>query len=158
KFSDKWTSTEDKAAGMCPSEGDEAAIQAFLDACDSSVAVALAGGPLLLDPVTCDADLTFCTAALASSAISLGATVLTARVGGTGGDPYVRSCPSGEVAVGIDGTVGGFETPSIGNAQLVCAPFTNDKFGTGIGSTSLLQATGQGSQGGPFSLRCPATM
>lgn len=41
-------------AGVCPSEADASDIADYLDACMASVAGALAGGPLGLDPVTCN--------------------------------------------------------------------------------------------------------
>lgn len=63
KFSESWAKTEANAGtGVCPSEGDETAIQDFLNACDAGVAEALAGGALLLDPVACDGALDACDA------------------------------------------------------------------------------------------------
>jgi len=60
-----WQAIEQKAgAGECPSEGDETDIQDFVGACHSSVADALSGNPLILDPVTCNTDLENCGSAL----------------------------------------------------------------------------------------------
>lgn len=44
-------------AGVCPSEADATDIADFLDGCVASVSGALAGGPLGLDPATCNAAL-----------------------------------------------------------------------------------------------------
>ncbi|HYC00679.1 MAG TPA: DUF1566 domain-containing protein [Candidatus Limnocylindrales bacterium] len=60
KYSHKWQSLEGKADGACPSNGDESDVQDFLDACITSVEDALAGAPLLSDPVTCAGDLSTC--------------------------------------------------------------------------------------------------
>lgn len=60
KYGDKWGDLETKAEGDCPSSGDEASMQVFLDACQSSVAVALGGSPLPIDVLTCNANLTAC--------------------------------------------------------------------------------------------------
>ena len=46
KLSDKWTSTEADGKGQCPSNGDEALIQAFITQHTDDLAAALAGGPL----------------------------------------------------------------------------------------------------------------
>lgn len=67
QYSKGWQGIEEQAgAGTCPSEGDETAIQDFLDGCQSSVAAALAGGPLGLDPATCNAALADALAANAT--------------------------------------------------------------------------------------------
>lgn len=64
---EKFTSAEDRAGvGLCPSEGDTAAIKAFQDACAAGTAVALNGGGLLLDPITCNEDLAKCEDDLSS--------------------------------------------------------------------------------------------
>ncbi|HYC55243.1 MAG TPA: hypothetical protein VEL28_09955, partial [Candidatus Binatia bacterium] len=63
KFGSTWEKLEEKAVDKgttCPSTGDEAAVQAFLDACAESVATAVGGSPLPLDPVTCNANLETC--------------------------------------------------------------------------------------------------
>jgi len=55
------------AAGTtCPSTGDQTAIGDFLDACNQSVAVALDGGPLGPDPVSCASDLASCDSSLST--------------------------------------------------------------------------------------------
>jgi hypothetical protein len=75
KLVDKWTKLESAAvaaAAVCPSTGDQVAIQDFVDACVQSVAVALGGGTLGPDPVTCDADLGTCTGDLGTCTGSLG--------------------------------------------------------------------------------------
>ena len=50
---------------------------------------------------------------------SVGSTTrILQRVGGEGGEPYTRLCPSGYVVVGIQGRSGGF----VDSFQVVCAP------------------------------------
>jgi Protein of unknown function (DUF1566) len=46
KYDDKWPKLEAKAAGTCPSTGDQTAIRAYLDTATTDVAAALAGGTL----------------------------------------------------------------------------------------------------------------
>lgn len=63
KLAKSWDKLEFQAtdAGTtCPSTADQAPIADFLEACGTSVAAALAGGSLGLDPVACGADLTTC--------------------------------------------------------------------------------------------------
>lgn len=99
KFSDKWRKTEDKAGpGVCPSEGDEADVQGFLDACDASVADALAGGTLLLDPVVCNGALDACDAASGTCDTSLSA--CTSALSSTNSDLGV--CNGGLVTCNFD--------------------------------------------------------
>ncbi len=72
---DKWTKLEADAVAAgaaCPSTGDQVAIQNFVDACVQSVAVAVGGGTLGPDPVTCNADLGTCTGELGTCTGSLG--------------------------------------------------------------------------------------
>jgi len=57
KYTAKWTSLEQKADGQCPTEGDAASIQSFLDACVVSAEEALGGAELPLDVLTCNEDL-----------------------------------------------------------------------------------------------------
>jgi hypothetical protein len=45
KFSDKWSKTESKADGACPSNGDEEAVEAAITTCMGDVATGIAGGP-----------------------------------------------------------------------------------------------------------------
>lgn len=67
RYSQDWKGIEEQAgAGTCPSEGDEADIQGFLDGCQASVSAALAGGALGLDPATCNAALADALAANAT--------------------------------------------------------------------------------------------
>jgi len=46
KYDDKWPKLEAKAAGTCPSTGDQTAIRTYLDTATTDVAAALAGGTL----------------------------------------------------------------------------------------------------------------
>ncbi|HYC54065.1 MAG TPA: hypothetical protein VEL28_03915, partial [Candidatus Binatia bacterium] len=83
KLVDTWTKLEAdavSAAAVCPSTGNQEAIRDFVDACVQSVAVAVGGGTLGPDPVTCasdlrtcDGDLATCDDSLATCAGSLGA-------------------------------------------------------------------------------------
>jgi len=77
KYSFKWQKAETNAgSGVCPSEGDEVAIQAFITQHSDDLAVALAGGALpncpgdlatcQSDLTTCDGDLTTCTGDLST--------------------------------------------------------------------------------------------
>jgi hypothetical protein len=71
KFNDKFPATETKAGvGICPTEGDVAPIRTFIEACDDTIADALAGGALPLDVTTCNSDLTTCDADLAACSAS----------------------------------------------------------------------------------------
>ena len=45
KFSDKWQKTESKADGACPSNGDEATVEAQITQCTGEVANGIAGTP-----------------------------------------------------------------------------------------------------------------
>jgi hypothetical protein len=56
---------------VCPSEGDETAVMSFVDACSQSVAVAVGGGALPPDVLTCTADLATCDSDLATCDASL---------------------------------------------------------------------------------------
>ncbi|HSP95621.1 MAG TPA: DUF1566 domain-containing protein [Candidatus Dormibacteraeota bacterium] len=63
KYSLKWQLAENQAGiGVCPSEGDEAAIQGFITQHTDDLAAALAGGPL----PDCPGDLASCTGDLAT--------------------------------------------------------------------------------------------
>jgi len=64
-----WSKLEAAAVGAgttCPSTGDQSPIEDFMSACSESVAVAVAGGSLGPDPVTCAADLATCDGDLAT--------------------------------------------------------------------------------------------
>jgi len=57
------------AGSACLTVGDRPAIDGFTDTCIASVAEALSGGTLLLDPLTCSADLATCDADEAACSI-----------------------------------------------------------------------------------------
>src|SRR5262249_40370751 len=60
-YGTKWPVIEIKGGGMCPSSGDQAAIQQYLETATTDVATALAGGTLPdcpSDLATCQTDLT----------------------------------------------------------------------------------------------------
>lgn len=85
RYSGKWQGLETRAGqDVCPSEGDEAAIQGFLDACIFSAEDALAGGGLIPDVVTCNSDLLGCDANLAACGIDLSG--CNATLGACSGD------------------------------------------------------------------------
>lgn len=74
KYGRKWTSLEAKAAGACPSVGDQAAIQAAIDVHTDDVASALAGGTLSdcnAQLATCAGGLAVCDASLTGTQASL---------------------------------------------------------------------------------------
>jgi hypothetical protein len=82
KFSEKWTHAETTAGlGVCPSEGDEAAIQTFISQHVDDLAVAISGGPLPNCPAdladcqtdlgTCNGDLATCDADRATCDVDL---------------------------------------------------------------------------------------
>ena len=64
KYSGSWSKLE--SPGACPTTNDGSSIQAFVDACVQTVAVALGGGGLGQDPVTCNAALGACTGNLST--------------------------------------------------------------------------------------------
>lgn len=71
---EKFATAEDKAEGMCPTNGDEISIQDFVDACTASVAVALGGGALPLDVISCNNDLAACEAVPIGQVVKSGQT------------------------------------------------------------------------------------
>jgi hypothetical protein len=80
KYQAKWRALEAMAVakrGVCPSVGDQAAIQEVIDAHTTNIAAALGGGVLQncpADLATCDASLTSCTSDLGSCDTTLGTT------------------------------------------------------------------------------------
>jgi hypothetical protein len=76
KYSDKWTQAEATAGmGVCPTEGDETAMQSFITQHTDDVAAALNGGPLPDCPgdlATCSSDLATCNGSLGTCNASLG--------------------------------------------------------------------------------------
>lgn len=70
KLVSAWSKLE--AGGACPSTGDAAAVQGFMDACVLSVAEAVSeGGVLPVDVVTCNSDLSTCDGALSTTSANL---------------------------------------------------------------------------------------
>ena len=80
QYQAKWRALETKAVskrGVCPSVGDQAAIQEAIDGNTTNIAAALGGGALQNCPsdlATCDGDLTTCTSDLGSCNTTLGTT------------------------------------------------------------------------------------
>lgn len=76
KYGAKFSQAESTAGmGVCPSEGDQTAIQSFITQHTDDVAAALAGGPLPDCPgdlATCSGDLTTCNGGLATCTGNLG--------------------------------------------------------------------------------------
>ena len=93
----------------------------------------------------------------ASFSVTLGNTLLTNPVGGTGGSPFSINCPSGQISTGLSVRAGS----NIDQIRLRCAPVTN----VGVNAYSLFAQTGSvtlsaaaGGNGGTAStLACPAT-
>jgi Protein of unknown function (DUF1566) len=71
KFSADWSKWETKAGGSCPTTGDEAAVQSFVEAHTSVVGSALGGGTLPEDVATCNADLTTCNGSYSTCSSTL---------------------------------------------------------------------------------------
>jgi hypothetical protein len=80
KYQAKWRALEAMAVakrGVCPSVGDQAAIQEVIDGHTTNIAAALGGGVLQncpADLITCDGSLTTCTSDLGSCNATLGTT------------------------------------------------------------------------------------
>jgi hypothetical protein len=68
----KWSQTETKAGGSCPSNGDQGAMQAFIIEHADAVKAELNGNPLLEGVVSCNADLATCNATLATCNSKIG--------------------------------------------------------------------------------------
>jgi hypothetical protein len=62
----RFSDAEERADGACPTTGDQADIGSFVDFCTESVALALDGGALPMDCLTCSEDLTTCDGSLSS--------------------------------------------------------------------------------------------
>ena len=88
KFSDKWTQAESTAGGMCPSNGDEAAVQAFITEHTGALEAALDGGTLPEGVQTCNANLATCLAAPPSQPLRTGQTQCDQGAG-----PPLGACP-----------------------------------------------------------------
>jgi hypothetical protein len=65
-FSVKWTQAETNAGGMCPSHGDQAAVQAFITEHTDALEAALEGGTLPEGVLSCNADLATCNGSLST--------------------------------------------------------------------------------------------
>jgi hypothetical protein len=86
KYTTAWSGLETKAGGACPSAGDEAPIQAAIDAHTVNIASALAGGTLsecANDLATCQGDLLTCQATQQGQRIQTGQTTCWSSVGPT---------------------------------------------------------------------------
>jgi hypothetical protein len=69
KYGEKWTAAEGLGGGMCPTNGDQSAVQTFVTQHSDDLAAALAGGTL----PNCPADLATCSAGLAQCQTDLAA-------------------------------------------------------------------------------------
>jgi hypothetical protein len=106
KFADKWAQTESSAgAGVCPSQGDSAAIQAFIAQTTENVAAALAGGAL----PDCEASL-----ACGNGTIDAGEDCDQGDLGGA--TCFTEGFPGGALACGAGCT---FDTSSCSNVRFV---------------------------------------
>lgn len=125
KYSGKWQSLEAKAgSSVCPSEGDESAIQDFIDACVFSAEDALGGGTLPSDVVICNADLGTCTGNLGTCTGDLGTCTadLGTCTGGTAalGDVLGGKTFSSSAGLGVAGTMAN-------NGAVTLTPTTSDQ-------------------------------
>ncbi|HYD46762.1 MAG TPA: DUF1566 domain-containing protein [Terriglobales bacterium] len=76
KFTSKWYKLEQAAASagvICPTIADETSIRSFLEACNGAIADALAGNPLVDDPLTCESTVSVCNSDYATCSTTLGA-------------------------------------------------------------------------------------
>lgn len=74
KFNSLWSKLEQKAAdkgGACTTTMDGTQLSDFVGACSAAIANALAGNPLVDDPVTCNSDLSSCNSSYSNCSNSL---------------------------------------------------------------------------------------
>jgi hypothetical protein len=113
-FSGKWSQAEMNGSGMCPSNGDAAAMQAFITEHTDALEAALDGGTLPEGVLTCNANLATCSTNLTTCSADL-ATCEEAKVGvlktgqttayGTGSDGDLQRGASRSYTDNGDGTI-----------------------------------------------------
>src|SRR5262249_32070000 len=102
KYLLKWSLLETKAAGTCPTIGDQGAIAAAFDATSTNVATALAGGALQDCPAdlpACESDLTTCQATPDGQPLKTGQTTCYTDLGIVA--PCAGSGQDGDVQTGL---------------------------------------------------------
>jgi hypothetical protein len=105
-FSGKWSQAETKANGMCPSNGDEAAMQSFITQHTDALAAALGGGTLPQGVLTCNTNLSTCNADLAACEAKIGVLKTGQTTAyGTGSDGDLQKGVSRSYTDNGDGTV-----------------------------------------------------
>jgi hypothetical protein len=130
KYSFKWQLAETNGSGMCPSNGDEAALKTFITLHTDDVAVALAGGPLPncpADLATCNADLTTCSGDLSTCSADLANALACGNGAIDGGEDCDQANVNGETCI-TQGFAGGtlacgqgcsFDTSGCWNARFM---------------------------------------
>jgi hypothetical protein len=106
-FSGKWSQAEMTAGGMCPSNGDETAMQAFITEHTDAVEAALDGGTLPEGVLSCNADLATCDANLASCMMTSAHILKTGQTTayGTGTDGDLQKGATRSYTDNGDGTI-----------------------------------------------------
>ncbi len=127
KLVKSWDKLEAKAVAAgaaCPSTGDQVAIQNFVDACVQSVAVAVGGGTLAPDPVTCNTNLGTCNSDLSTAnadLMSCTGDLATANAGTAAvGDVLSGKTFTSTAGVGATGTMAN-------NGAVTLTPMTSDQ-------------------------------
>ncbi|MBX3025283.1 DUF1566 domain-containing protein [bacterium] len=141
-FAGKWGKTEAAGGGMCPSNGDQAAIQAFIGEYTDALATALAGGGLPPPVQQCNDELTTCTTDLDTCETDLVAAELCGNGAIDGGEQCDLGTLNGATCA-TEGYVGGvlrcgsgcvFDTSGCWNAR-----FADNADGTVTDNQSGLQ-------------------
>jgi hypothetical protein len=113
-YAAKWTKTETNAGGMCPSNGDETAVQAFITESTDALEAALDGGSLPEGVLTCNGNLATCEGNLGTCNGSLAACLAgqsaypstgQTTVYGTGSDGDVQAGAARSFTDNGDGTI-----------------------------------------------------
>ena len=106
-YGTKWTQAENTGGGMCPSNADEAAMQAFITEETSAIASALTGGTLPEAVLSCKADLTTCNATLASCLAGISVVLKTGQTTsyGAGSDGDLQKGAARSFTDNGDGTI-----------------------------------------------------
>jgi hypothetical protein len=124
-----WNKAGSKAAAegaACPASVGRGPIQDFEDACGTSIAAAVAGGALALDPITCDDDLTTCEDGVAQCTSDLA----TCEDDLTDGEADLSACEGD-----VEACEGVAAEPLAGTSQTLCY----DTAGTAIACTGTGQ-------------------
>jgi hypothetical protein len=105
-FSGKWSQAEAKANGMCPSNGDEAAMQSFIAQHTDALAAALGGGTLPQGVLACNTNLSTCNTDLVACEAKIGVLKTGQTTAyGTGSDGDLQKGTSRSYTDNGDGTI-----------------------------------------------------